>query len=67
MESTSTLIVLKELAGHAQPELDALQTFIMSHIVPITNAWIAVWWMTAAVLVLKLWHEYKQQRHTKDR
>jgi hypothetical protein len=60
--ATTTLIVLKQLAGHVPPHLDPLQSFIERHIDTITNLWISVWWITALILLYKLWHEYKEQR-----
>lgn len=64
--ATTSLIVLKELAGHPVPHLDALQQFLADHIAQTTSFWIALWCMTAVVLLTHLWYEYKDQRN-KDR
>lgn len=66
MEATSTLIVLKELAGHAPVTLDPLQVFILQHIGFFTNFWIVVWWLTAAVLVAKFVREYRAHRNNRS-
>jgi hypothetical protein len=62
MAPTSTVII-KELAGHAAPQLDPVQTFIMERIGFFTNMWIAIWWITLAVLIFKLWYDYRQHTH----
>lgn len=63
--STTTFIVLKELAGHPSPKLDTLQTFLMDHMASAQSFWFAVWAVTAAVLIAKLWYEYKEQHPTR--
>ncbi len=62
MEATTTYIILKELAGNAPPELNALQQLLAPHIDFLSEVWISVWIMTGIVLVAKLWHEYKKQK-----
>lgn len=61
-QATTTFIVLKELAGHPSPHLDALQKFLMEHMASAQSFWFAVWFMTGVVLLAKLWYEYKDQQ-----
>jgi hypothetical protein len=64
--ATTSLLVLKELAGHSAPHLDQLQQFLALHITTITSFWFSVWCMTAIVLLAKLWYEYKEQKNNGD-
>ncbi len=59
--STPPLIVLKELAGHMPTRLDPLQQFLDTHITIVTDLWISAWIITALVLLVNLWREYKNQ------
>ncbi len=60
--STSTLIVLKELAGNPPPQLNAIQEFLTPHVGLLTDIWISAFVMTIIVLLVKLWSEYKKQK-----
>ena len=61
-KATSTIITLKELAGHPLPHLDPLQHFLAQNISLATSFWFAVWVMTGVVLLWKLWDEYREQK-----
>lgn len=61
-DATTTLIVLKELAGHSPTSLDPIQQFIMSHYSVIHACWVVLWFVTAAVLLGKLGYEYTLQK-----
>lgn len=64
-DATTSLIVLKELAGHAPTTLDPLQQFIHAHYGAFQLFWIVLWYVTAAVLLITLWYEYKRQKKSK--
>lgn len=63
--ATTTLIVLKELAGNPPPQLNTIQKILAPHIDLLTNVWISVWIVTAIVLFLQLIHAYKNHRRNK--
>ncbi len=60
--ATTTMIVLKELAGNPPPRLNDIQELLVPHVELLTNFWIAVWIMTVIVLLAMLWLEYKKHR-----
>lgn len=55
-------IVLKELAGNAPPKLNAIQEVLAPHVYLLTNIWISVWIMTAILVCVHVWKEYREQR-----
>ncbi len=59
---TTTLIVLKELAGHPPVTLDPVQQFIMAHYAAFSGFWIGLWCVTGVVLLVKLWYAYRRQQ-----
>jgi hypothetical protein len=63
--SSTSLIVLKELAGHPVPQLDPIQQFLAAHYPLVQGAWIALWCMTSIVVLANLWYEYKAQKKDK--
>ncbi len=63
---TTTLIVLKELAGNPLPHLNTIQKFLLPHVPFLTMFWISVWITTAFVLLIKLWYEYKEYKRGGD-
>jgi hypothetical protein len=60
--STPKLIVLKELEGNQPTSLDPVQTFFAPHVDTLTTFWIAVWCVTAIVLLVRLGREYLEHR-----
>jgi hypothetical protein len=67
--ATTSLIVLKELAGHPPTHLDPLQQFLSPHLQGLIYFWFSVWCVTGVVLLIKLWQEYheqKRQKHHQD-
>ncbi len=61
MEKDAPYIVLKELAGNAPPELNAIQEILAPHVFFLTNVWISVCIMTAIVVCVHVWNEYRSQ------
>jgi hypothetical protein len=60
--STDDLIVLKELQGNPPTSLDPLQQVLAPYIEELTAFWVAVWCMTAVVLVVHLVREYRKHK-----
>lgn len=60
---TTTLIVLKELAGNPPPHLNAIQELLLPHVGFLTTVWISVWITTAIVLLAKVWYEYREYKN----
>ena len=60
---TTTLIVLKELAGNPPPHLNAIQKLLVPHVEFLTAFWISVWILTAIVLLVQLWYAYKEHKN----
>ncbi len=63
---TTTLIVLKELAGNPPPHLNAIQELLAPHVGLLTTLWISVWITTAAVLLVQPWHAYKEHKNNQS-
>lgn len=63
-QSTSTLIVLKELAGNPLPQLNTIQKTLVPHVKWLTVFWISVCIMTVCILLVKVWYEYKNQKES---
>lgn len=59
--STTKLIELKQNAGNAPTSLDPLQQFLAPHVDTLIAFWFSVWVITAIVLLVKLWYEYKNR------
>jgi len=62
MESTTTLIVLKELYGNEPTSLGTLQLLVAPHVEILSLLWLAVWCATLAFLVRYAYREYKAQK-----
>lgn len=60
--TTPPIIELTQNAGNAPTSLDPLQTMLAPHTDLIVSFWLAVWVITGIVLLIKLWHEYKEQK-----
>jgi hypothetical protein len=60
--STNNLLVLKELAGNAPTSLDPLQQLLAPHVHELIYFWVAVWSVTAIVLLIRLVREYIEYR-----
>lgn len=56
------LIVLKELAGNPPPHLNALQQLFAPHVETLISLWIALWIMTAFVLIGIYVNAYREHR-----
>ncbi|MSU74712.1 hypothetical protein EXS57_02955 [Candidatus Kaiserbacteria bacterium] len=61
--ATTTMIVLKELAGNPPPRLNDLQELLVPHVEFITDIWVTAFVITTIVLCAKLWLEYKKHRN----
>ena len=60
------LIVLKELRGNDPVQLTPLQQFLAPHVTTLIDTWILIWCATAAIVVLKLIHEYRLHKARKQ-
>lgn len=65
--SSTHLLVLKALAGNPPTSLNAVQIFLSPYVNDLTAFWIAVWCMTAIVLLWRLFNEYREHRKRRDR
>lgn len=60
--ATTTLIVLKELAGNSPPQLNYLQELLSPYLSQIVAFWMALWCMTAVAAVTIYIRAYRQHR-----
>ena len=60
--SQHKLIILKELRGNAPTHLDPIQKALEPHAQLLINTWIAIWCVTAIVILAKLGREYLEHR-----
>ena len=60
--TSSHLLVLKALAGNPPASLDPIQQFLLPYANDLTAFWIALWCMTAIVLLFRLGNEYREHR-----
>jgi hypothetical protein len=60
--TTENLIVLRGLEGNAPTSLTPVQKFLAPHIDALTLFWVLVWFVTAIVVLIQLWREYRAHR-----
>ena len=60
--SSTQLLVLKSLAGNPPTSLNSVELFLVPYVNDLTAFWIALWCMTAVVVLVRLFNEYREHR-----